>query len=183
MSTNIVRLLTDQEQLNLKSELSSLDHLWVKHSRYPTALNQGRSIHLNHVTNELVLYNSILDLVPNTYNIMKSVANDKVISRCYWHKLLSNDQIDKHDDNDLEFIINDQLYARYQIYLDCPDDMTNQMLLIDNKRCNPIIYQNSIVDFDLRLLHHYHNLSDKPWYFLVFDVLKSNIELNTLYYK
>jgi hypothetical protein len=50
--------------------------------------------------------------------------------------------------------------------------------LIDNKRCNPMIYQNSIVDFDLRLPHHYHNLSDKPWYFLVFDVLKPGVKLN-----
>jgi hypothetical protein len=177
MPTNIIRPLTEQEQLNLKFELSTLTHLWCAHSKYPTALNQGKSIHLNHVTNYLVLFNNILDLVPKTHDIMKSVANDKVISRCYWHRLLPNEQIDKHDDSNLEFIINDQLYARYQIYLDCPDDSTNQMLLIDNKRCNPIIYQNSIVNLDLRL-PHYHNLSDKPWYFLVFDVLKSGIKLN-----
>jgi hypothetical protein len=177
MSTNIVRPLTDREQLNLKSELSAIDHMWARHSKYRTSLNQGKSIHLNHVNNELVVYNILFDLVPKTHDIMKSVANDKVISRCYWHRLLPNEQIVQHDDSTLKFVVDDKLYARYQIYLDCPDDSTNQMLLVDNERCNPIIYQNSIVDFDLRLPHHYHNLSDDPWYFLIFDVLKSGIKL------
>jgi hypothetical protein len=92
---------------------------------------------------------------------------------------LPGEQINIHDDRCLNFVANNQLHARYQIYLECPEDLSDKMLLVDNVRCNPKKYQYSIVDFDLRLKHHYHNLGDKPWYFLVFDVLKDGIEIKS----
>ena len=177
MSTTIIRLLTEQERLDLKSELSSLDQHWTIHTKYGSALKQGRSIHLNQISDNLLFLSSLFDLSPNVSKIVNEIANGKTVARCYWHRLLPNEQIYIHTDRNLKFVANNQLHARYQIYLDCPEDLSNKMLMVDNERCNPKKYEYSIVDFDLRLRHHYHNLSDSPWYFLVFDVLKDGFVL------
>jgi len=77
----------------------------------------------------------------------------------------------------LTFVIGGQLHTRYQIYLNCTNDPELTMLVVDNTKKNPIDYQNSLIDFDLRLIHRYQNLSTEPWYFLVFDVLKDGVKL------
>jgi len=177
MSTTIIRSLTEQEQIDLKSELLSLDQYWTIHTKFHTALKHGRSIHLNEISDNLLFLSTKFNLSPIVYDIINNIADGKTIARCYWHRLLPGEQINIHDDRRLIFVANDQLYARYQIYLECPEDLSDKMLMVDNVRCNPKKYQYSIVDFDLRLRHHYHNLGDVPWYFLVFDVLKDGIKL------
>jgi hypothetical protein len=177
MPTTIIRSLTEQERLDLKSELTSLDHHWTIHTKYPTALRQGRSIHLNQISDNLLFLSTLFDVSPKVFKIVNEIANGKTVARCYWHRLMPNEQITIHTDRNIKFVAKDQLHARYQIYLECPEDLTDRMLMVDNLRCNPKKYQYSIVDFDLRLRHHYHNLSDSPWYFLVFDVLKDGFTL------
>ena len=137
MSTTIIRPLTEQEQIDLKSELLSLDQYWTIHTTLQTALKHGRSIHLNEVSDSLLFLSTKFNLSPTVYNIINNIADGKTVARCYWHRLLPNEQINIHDDRRLTFVLNDQLYARYQIYLECPEDVTDKMLMVDNVRCNP----------------------------------------------
>ena len=179
MPTKIMRQLTIDERHDLQDELIINESLWTSHSSdLPTSLADGKSIHLNMIQNDLKYVKDLWKLFPKTYNIIKTVSQDKTIGRCYWHRLLPNDIIGHHTDNSVEFVKNDQLYARYQIYLECPEDQKFKMLIVDAKPCNPKKYEYSLLDFDLRLRHRYNNLSDNPWYFLVFDVLKSDIKLH-----
>jgi hypothetical protein len=138
-----------------------------------TALQDGTSIHVNFVSNDLYYRYSNFHLFPRTHEMLQEIAENKVIARCYWHKLLPGDTIRRHDDTEPGFVQRNELYARYQIYLDCPDNS----VVIDNANMNAKNYEYSLIDFDLRLPHSYHNRSDKPWVFIVFDVLHAGLEL------
>lgn len=178
VTTKIIRKLTQFECESLQEELSLNDSLWTHHSK-SSALRDGRSIYINYTDNHLRYYYDNFNLFPKTYDIIKQVSEGNTISRCYWHRLMPNDTIYSHTDRSLAFVIKDQLLARYQIYLDCPNDSEFKMLTLDNDKKNPIDYQYSLIDFDLRLAHRYHNLSNKPWYFLVFDILKDGVTLQS----
>ena len=179
MKTKIIRSLTNSECKTLIHELRVNDSLWTSHSTENTSsLIDGKSIFLQNIGISLNYNYDRFEKFPETYNIMKSVAETRVLARCYWHRLLPNDTIKFHSDKLLTFVIKNQLYARYQIYLNCPNDTENKMLFLDNQWVNPQQYENCIVDFNLKDPHQYANNSDNPWYFLVFDVLKDGIEIS-----
>lgn len=178
MPTKIIKQLTEHERKALAEELISNNSLWTNHSKlYPTSLRDGRSIHVNRINDKLKYIDDKWSQFPKTHNIIKEIAQGNVIGRCYWHRLMSTDTILPHTDKSLAFVIKDQLHARYQIYLDCPNDPELTMLVVDATKKNPIDFQHSLIDFDLRLTHRYQNLSTEPWYFLVFDVLKDGVKL------
>jgi hypothetical protein len=174
MATRLIRKLTSDEIQFLQEELRNNDSLWTTHSSLmTTALKDGTSIHVNFVSNDLYYRYSNFHLFPRTHEMLQEIAENKVIARCYWHKLLPGDTIRHHDDTDPGFVKRNELYARYQIYLDC----SNKSAVIDNAAINISDYEYSLVDFDLRLPHSYRNGSDSHWVFLVFDVLHAGIEL------
>lgn len=172
MPTTIVRPLTSSEQHDLIEELMINNELWTSHGRM-TSLNDGKTIYINRVTNNLKHIDDKFKKFPKTYNILKTISNDRVISRCYWHRLLANDTISKHTDSMLPFVYKNLLDNRYQIYLNCP----NNLCVIDGVNCDVKKFEYNIIDFDLKLPHSYCNQGHNPWYFLVFDVLKPGIEL------
>ena len=79
----------------------------------------------------------------------------------------------EHTDSVLKFVEDGQLDTRYQIYLDCPDNL----IVIDGVERNAKEFENSIVDFDLRMPHSYRNSGNTDWYFFVFDVMKPGVML------
>jgi hypothetical protein len=173
MATRIIRKLTSDEIQLLQEELHNNDSLWTAHSSLKTsALQDGTSIHMNFVNDHLKHMYSNFQLFPRTHEMLQEIAENRLISRCYWHKLLPEDTIRPHNDNDLGFVKRNELYGRYQIYLDCPQNSA----VIDGVDMNANDYEYSVVDFDLRLHHSYHNRSDKPWIFMVFDILHAGIE-------
>jgi hypothetical protein len=173
INSSIVRKLTILEIESLKEELASNDYLWSHHvppdKKSLTALKDGRSIHLKFDKMKGIETN-YWDNFPETVKIIKSVADRKSIERTYWHRLLPNDSIEKHTDNGVYYVKNNQIFARYQIYLDVPED--SYLFLDDRHIENKEIFSNSIVNFNLRKYHAYKNNSNKAWYFLVFDVMK-----------
>ncbi len=169
-----MRELTAIEQQQLRDELT-LNGGWDYHvlnNEHLTALQDGRSIHVNSVLNEKFV-NSLFYKFPLTHQILKSVAGDRVIARCYWHKLEIGDTISEHDDSKLFNVVQGRLDNRYQIYLSCPDNI----MTVDSQPVNAKTFENKIVDLDLTQTHGYVNNSIEPWIFLVFDVLKPGINL------
>ena len=170
--TTIIRSLTVEEQQQLKDELLRNYDLWEPHgsNKYNTMLQDGRSIHVNSVINGKVVH-SLFDKFPLTHQILKLVAEDRTIARVYWHKLEWNDKILPHNDSLVFDVVENRLDNRYQIYLECPDNR----IMIDNRAINSKKFENTIVDFDLTQQHSFVNHSPQPWVFLVFDVLKPNV--------
>jgi hypothetical protein len=169
----VVRKLTNDEILNLKIELSKNDELWNHHvpadKKMLTALKDGRSIHLRFDKMKNMETNH-WNKFPETVRIIESVAEEKSIERTYWHRLMPRDSIEKHTDNNVYYVREGKIFARYQIYLDIPD---NSYLFLDNEIVyDKTIFTNSIVNFNLRKDHEYRNNSNQPWFFLVFDVMK-----------
>jgi hypothetical protein len=185
MPSKIIRKLTNDEISSLRAELHDNDDLWTTHdgSSAPeralrkSALQDGKSIHLNCTYEDLVFRYSNFATFPKTHDILKNIAENKTIARCYWHRLLPADTIDLHDDTILKFVRKNELLARYQIYLHCPPQLSDTVLVLDGVSRNPKDYEYSLIDFDLKLPHSYNNCGDEPWYFLVFDVLNAGIEL------
>jgi Aspartyl/Asparaginyl beta-hydroxylase len=178
MPTQIIRKITEQEQAILKDELLQNESRFELHAKNlnHTMLRDGRSIHVNFIDDQLKLIRSRFDLFPKTHGILKDIAKDNVIGRCYWHRLLPKERILLHVDKfDIGFLVKDQLQTRYQIYLECPSASN---LILDGKTDYAPNYENSLVDFDLRLPHSYRNDSEQSWYFLVFDVLRPGITLS-----
>ena len=171
-STRILRKLTSDEILGLKYDLERIDHLWADHSydpiKYPTALREGKSIHLHNCDNDLVLWDSILDTVGSTKNIISDTIGSYHIGRVYWHRLMPGDSIDAHSDIEVKFVKTNKLVHRYQIYLEC---MPENILMLDAEYKNNKDFEYTVVDFALTKIHYYKNRSSVPWYLLVFDAL------------
>jgi hypothetical protein len=128
----------------------------------------GKTVYLNMCGNDLELYHSILDRLPHTKKIIMDTVGPYYIGRAYWHRLLPGDRIDAHTDAAVEFVKNNKLEHRYQIYLDC---MPENILVLDNIFQDNKEFEYTVVDFDLTKVHYYKNRSAEPWYFLVFDAL------------
>ncbi len=171
-TTKILRKLTDEEILMLKLELDSIDHLWSDHSSdqitRPTALKMGKTVHLNSCSNELVFEYSILNTLPNTNKIISDIVGSNYIGRAYWHRLMPENQIDFHTDSDIEFVKDNRLIHRYQIYVECT---SKNIIILDGTYKNSAEFEYSVVDFALTNVHYYKNWSNKPWYLLVFDAV------------
>lgn len=168
----IVRKLTLKETKKIKKELASNDHLWAPHCnrKWLTALKDGKSIHLKYdaITN---VDTDHWNKFPYITSIITEIAGNKPIMRTYWHRLLPEDCIEEHNDSAVPYVTTNEIFARYQIYLDIPKE---SYILIDGVvQQDTQVFANSIVNFNLRKQHAYRNNSKKPWYFFVFDVMKS----------
>jgi hypothetical protein len=171
-TTKILRKLTSDEILKLKLELNDIDHLWSDHSsdhtKYPTALKTGKTVYLNQCTNKLVFKSSILNTLPNTNKIISDIVGSNYIGRAYWHRLMPLNTIESHTDSQVDFVKDNKLTHRYQIYLECTSE---NIIILDDTYKNSVEFEYSIVDFALTNIHYYKNNSSKPWYILVFDEL------------
>lgn len=171
--SQLVKKLSQNEIQYLISERDLFNHLWKPHS-LPTALCHGKTIYLQEIIeSEIIKLNlklslSRLDSCLKTKQILQKIAGNKLISRCYWHKLMPGDKIERHNDQDLPFVMNGMLAHRYQIYLDSDPKF---ILELNGKIVPTKPWQYSVIDFALEKTHFYHNTSNKPWIFLVFDVL------------
>lgn len=178
--SHLVKKLSQNEIQDLISERDLLNDLWEPHS-LPTALRHGKTIYLQQIDEaEIIKLNlklslSRLDKCPKTKIILQKIAGNGLISRCYWHKLMPGDKIERHNDRDLIFVMNGVLAHRYQIYLDSDPRF---VLELDGKIVPTKPWENTVIDFALEKMHFYHNTSDKPWTFLVFDVLHNNLSPN-----
>jgi hypothetical protein len=168
--SRLVRQLSKKEIQDLISERDALNDCWEPHAP-PTALQYGKTIYLQQI-NEATFEISNIQIVncPKTLKILESMLGNKILARCYWHKLMPGDKIDRHDDSALSFVADGILAHRYQIYLDSDP---NFILELDKKIVSTKEWEYGIVDFALEKSHFYHNNSNKPWTFLVFDVLNN----------
>ena len=174
MPTKIIRNLSIQEHGWLKSEVLRDALVWRKHS-WPgdSALKDGKTIHVKTIDNYLKLLHDQFYMFQKTHEIVVTISGNRTIGRCYWHRLRPGDTIMEHTDSVLTFVEDGQLDTRYQIYLDCPDNL----IVIDGVERNAKEFENSIVDFDLRMPHSYRNGGNTDWYFFVFDVMKPGVML------
>lgn len=169
--SQLVAKLTQTEAHCLLSEIDILSKYWRKHIP-PTSLQEGSTIYIQHFDAVTNTTNSTkFNECPNTYAILQRIAGNESIKRCYWHKLMPGDKINRHDDTDLPFVMDGKLSHRYQIYLDSDP---NFILELDNKIVPTAQWEYSIIDFALEKTHFYHNKSNKPWMFLVFDTFHNN---------
>lgn len=173
MNSFVIRKLKTEEIVFLKSELLQNNDLWNHHvpqdKKSLTALKDGRSIHLRFDKMKGIDTDN-WNRFPETVKLLETIADGNVINRTYWHRLLPSDTIEKHTDNSVYYVKENKILARYQIYLDIPDD---SYMLLDNQIVEDASrFSNSIVNFDLRKYHAYENKSDSAWYFLIFDVMK-----------
>ena len=169
--SRLVVKLTPTEIQDLLSELNAVNNLWQPHST-PTALQHGKTVYLQQIDESTGnIKFSIFDKFPKTHAILQNIAGSEVLKRCYWHKLMPGDKIERHDDTDLPFVKNKMLAHRYQVYLDSDP---NFILELDNKIVPTLQWEYSVVDFALEKTHFYHNKSNKPWMFLVFDTFHNN---------
>lgn len=167
--SHIVRSLTKNEIDDLTSEIITNDDRWEKHQGL-TALKYGKTIYLQQINDDTCETKfSLFDKFPKTYDILKDIAGHEPLSRCYWHKLMQNEKIDRHDDSLLPFVRKGLLSHRYQIYL---NGNSNFILEINNQIIPTKEWEYSIVNFALTKKHYYFNNSNEPWIFLVFDTLK-----------
>ena len=173
--TKILRNLTEDEILDLKNDLNSIEHLWEDHHK-PTALSYGKTIYLQQgdCFSTPILRSSILKRVSNTCKIIESIVKPYYVGRAYWHRLMPGDIINAHNDLQVDFVRKKILERRYQIYLECPDEC---ILLDDKKHRNVKEIENTVVDFALTKSHYYNNASLTPWYFLVFDALNKPLQI------
>lgn len=172
--SKLVRQLSQTEQQDLILEMNMFNDQWTPHSA-PTALQYGKTIYLQQISDTDKSHKvkfSKFDKCVKTYSILQNIACGNKIARCYWHKLMPGDKINRHDDRDLPFVKNGMLEHRYQIYLDSDP---NFLLELDNTLVPTSLWEYSVVDFALEKSHFYQNNSTKPWIFLVFDVFHSNI--------
>jgi hypothetical protein len=171
-TTKILRKLTEEEILKLKLELNNIDHLWSDHSQnqitHPTALKTGKTVHLNSCSNKLVFESSILKTLPDTNKIISDIVGSNHIGRAYWHRLMPENSINFHTDGDIEFVKDNKLIHRYQIYLECTSE---NIIILDGTYKNSVEFEYSVVDFALTNIHYYKNWSSLPWYLLVFDAV------------
>jgi hypothetical protein len=128
----------------------------------------GKTVHLNACDNELIFKYSILNSLPNTNKIISDIVGSNYIGRVYWHRLMPNDTINAHTDSDIEFVKDNKLIHRYQIYLEC---VARNIIILDDEYKNSVEFEYSLVDFALTNTHYYKNKSNKPWYLLVFDAV------------
>lgn len=169
----VIRKLTSEEISALKEELMLNDHLWVDHIpteiKVFTALKDGRSIHLK-FDKLKGIDTDHWSKFPHTTAIINEISNGKISRRTYWHRLLPGESIEKHSDRTVHYVRNNEIFARYQIYLDIPE---NSYLFMDDMVIeDKTVFENSIINFNLRRQHEYKNNSEFPWYFLVFDIMK-----------
>jgi len=170
-SSKAVYKLSQQEIQDLVAEMNNFGDCWKPHTP-PTALKYGKTIYLQQLNDILCKISfSQFDKFPKTHSILKKIAGDEHLSRCYWHKLMPGDCIEKHDDTTLTFVKNKMLAHRYQIYLDSDP---NFVMELDGNVVQTGPWEYSIVDFALEKPHFYHNTSNKPWIFMVFDTLHTD---------
>lgn len=171
--TTILRYLTDNERQILKKELFEHDTLWDYHARDPitgkhtTALCEGKTVYVKNGPS-VVNHRDNSSGFTKTLELLKQYSNNKSFGRIYWHRLLPGEGISRHSDDTLAHVKTNILSSRYQIYLEIPAEC---QLFLDDTLQNNKLFENSIVDFQLRLPHQYKNNSNKPWYFLVFDTM------------
>lgn len=164
----IIRKLSANEITDILEELNNADGLWVGH-QLPTALKYGKTIYLQQINEQTCeIISSHVDKFPKTHRLLKSIVGEKMLARCYWHKLMPGESIERHDDSGLPFVKNKKIAHRYQIYL---NGDSNFLLELNNKNVDTFLWEYSIVDFALEKTHFYQNNSNKPWIFLVFDAL------------
>ena len=164
-----IRPLSLFEISTLFGELKDNNNLWSIHDKPEyTALRHGQTIWINNCTSNLKIVVDRFHLFPQTLQILQTISQNRTIGRCYWHKLMPGDQIERHHDRELTFVKNKQLESRCQIYFESKHQYCFES---NDTRINMKSIENSIVKFDLLQPHYYKNESDTPWIFLVFDVL------------
>lgn len=167
-NTIIIRKLLANEITYLREELTMNDLMWHDHATNLnlTALQDGKSIHLQWCNDRLNIITDNWKVFPQTHQLLKSIVSNSCLGRVYWHRLLPGDTINPHTDANIPFVKSNVLQHRYQIYLDIDID---HQIVFDNKPVNGSDITNSIIDFPLRTMHHYTNNSASPLYLLVFD--------------
>jgi len=163
-----IRDLTPEETASFYQEARGIVH-WTKHAeKSETALGEGDTLHVNWFTNKARNASSVDFLVPYTMEFIRKEFGDKKIGRCYWHKLSPGQQIRPHLDM-LDYVDDDTVVTRYQVYLDIPNGVN---LVFDEKKHRPDDWARSLVGFCYSKLHAYENRSLEDFYILVFDILE-----------
>lgn len=169
--TKVVQYLSEKEKADLYSEVSS-STIWAPHSTNykKTALKEGVTCHLHWVLDDDELTPTInnLNIFPITELFIKNLFPNDDLGRVYWHNLRPNNKIDLHNDKMFNFVKNNRITNRYQVYLDIPE---NFVLMFDGQITDHKNFENSLVDFSLQKNHYYKNTSNENVYFLVFDIL------------
>lgn len=170
-NTHVVREIDQEDLYHLYHEVVNAV-IWKPHSENlkNTALKEGFSCHVHWVLDDdnLTVNLDNRKKFPKTMEVIKKLFPKKKFGRIYWHRLLPQNKIDLHTDAALKFVKNNLIESRFQIYLDIPEDF---ILMFEGGRVNHKIFQNSLVNFNLRAPHFYKNNSNQNVYFLVFDVI------------
>ena len=164
----LIRKLSPIEITYLKDELEMNSPLWHNHANdlNLTSLKDGKSIHLQWCNDELKITTDNWKYFPNTHQLLKSIVGDNNLGRVYWHRLLPGDKINAHTDANIPFVRLGKLLHRYQIYLDIDTDIK---IVFNNQFIDGNRISNSIIDFPLKSMHYYNNISMATLYLLVFD--------------
>ena len=164
----IVKKLTLDDICTLKEELLSNASLWSPHvpDLNLTSLKDGNSIHLQWCDDELNIVTDNWKYFPKTQKLLKNIVSDNNLGRVYWHRLLSGDKINAHNDANIPFVKSGDLQHRYQIYLDID---TNVVIFFNKHLIDVDRITNTVIDFPLKSLHYYINNSKSALYLLVFD--------------
>lgn len=169
-STTILENLSESFIRQVQEEIKNVpEELWINHApnNHSTALNQGKSIHLNWpLVNPIpVPMPTYPNLFPNLMNFIKQKIKNNYLGRVYIHRLKQEQKIIKHRDSVI--IDSSNLLHRFHIYLDIPN--TVELVVDDAIDSEPQRFKFSLVDFALMRTHYYKNCSAEDWIFIVFD--------------
>jgi hypothetical protein len=178
--------LTSEIISNLNQELlnNKNNPLWgghvpensLKYKQYSNngPLRHGKTVWLEHMWTSLVWNFGDIKNFPETNKIIHELAGTCDYGRCYWHTLPPGAEIDKHQDTaDIPSYF-DFVKARYQIYLDIPEEA---IIIIDDKIWGAKTLKNCILDFNMTLPHYYKNNSNRDFTFAVIDILNPDCKV------
>lgn len=179
-SSRVVRKLTESEVISLRTELDLNCGLWMKHPMNSTALDDGRSIVINWVTRINQLYQlqwTFREKFPETWSILETIANGKMFGKVYWHRLDAGVDAKPHVDYYNPYIIDGNIYKRYNIFLDIPRGVD---LVFDAKSTaisNTKAMEYTLYDMAANKTHAVYNQSSQTLYVMIIDILNPGVKV------
>lgn len=177
--SHVIRPLTNVELDVLHAELNSNSH-WINHPVYPRhrqAFQGGKSLILNwvaRVSDRYQLQWTNRELFPNTWNLLEQLADGKQLAKVYWHRIPPGAVALPHSDVRNPYIAHNDIYKRYNYFLDIDPDIEFRFDDSDDVWDNST-FENTLFDVSTIKIHSVINNSSSTLFALIVDVLNPGV--------
>lgn len=180
--SHVIRPLVQSELDIFLEELDANSH-WIEHPVYPftrKAFQGGRSLILNWVARidgKYQLQWTNRELFPKTWQLLEQLADGKELAKVYWHRIPPGAVALPHSDVRNPYIAHNDIYKRYNYYLDIDPAIEFRFDDSDEVWDNST-FANTLFDVSTIKMHSVKNLSQSTLYALIVDVLNPDVQIH-----